>query len=355
MKIVLVGPGILPIPPKGWGAIEILIADQAEMLRRYGFEVEIINEAIKHICIAKINSLKADAVHFHYDEHIDWIKEITCPQIYITSHFGYLSSYKRNSIFLKNDFIYKLIRIIIKITPQKLCRLFGFNTKHRNLIEYYSIFKKFLTTKAQIICLSKEIDHTYKEFNSQANRTIFHNGARADLIRFSEKAKYEQKAICIGKIEERKKQAYLQDILEIQFVGPIVDKRFNKNNKNYLGIWTRKELFANLTNYSTLVLISNGEAHPLVCCEALMAGLGLVISEEASANIDRSLPFINIIDKRNINQKDYIFDIIRQNIQISKIHRKEIRQYALSHFNIEKLMTQYPPIKNHNLKIANKF
>ena len=28
MKVAIVGPGIMPIPPTGWGAVEILIWDQ---------------------------------------------------------------------------------------------------------------------------------------------------------------------------------------------------------------------------------------------------------------------------------------------------------------------------------------
>ena len=27
MKLVIIGPGIMPIPPKGWGAVESLIWD----------------------------------------------------------------------------------------------------------------------------------------------------------------------------------------------------------------------------------------------------------------------------------------------------------------------------------------
>ena len=345
MKIVLVGPGILPIPPKGWGAIEILIADQAEMLRKLEHRVYIVNEASSTKAIKRINSLEADIVHFHYDEHIDCISKITCPKVYITSHFAYISSYSKSSIFFKNNIIFFLTRITFKFIPKRLFKFLGLSLKQRNLIEYYYIFKKFLKTKAKVICLSKEIENTYKEFNYKTDTTIFHNGARVDLIKFKEKAKYENEAICIGKIEERKKQAYIQDLLNIKFVGPIVDKRFNKNNENYLGVWTRKKLFENITNYSTLVLISDGEAHPLVCCEALIAGLGLVISEEASANIDKSLPFINIISKENIYKKEYLDKKIRENINISKKYRKEIRKYGLSKFNIEKIMKEYPPIQ----------
>ena len=344
MKIILVGPGILEIPPRGWGAIEILIADQAEMLKRSGYDVHIVNERNKQKAIEQINIENGDVVHLHYDEHIDWVKEIKCKKIFITSHFGYLSSYSRYSIFFKNLFIFMMLRIIIKIIPQRISKVFTLDTKKRNLIEYYHIFKKFLTTKAKVICLSKEIQDTYKDFNSQAKLTVFHNGARADLIKFSDKAKYLNQAICIGKIEIRKKQSFLQDMNSIKFVGPIVDKKFKKRNENYLGIWTRDYLYENLTNYSTLVLISNGEAHPLVCCEALIAGLGLVISEEASANLDKSLPFIHIINEKNINKKDYIYQKIKENIKISNLYRKEIRKYALNRFNIEKLMNKYPPI-----------
>ncbi len=353
MKIILVGPGLLPIPPQGWGAIEILIADQSEMLKRLGYKVSIVNETNKRKAIDKINYLKGDIVHLHYDEHIDWVAEIDCPKIYITSHFGYLSSYSKRSILFKNKLIFLLVKLIFKLTPQRICRLIGLSIKQRNLIEYFYIFEKFLATKAKVICLSEEIINTYKEFNSKASLTLFHNGGRVDLINYSEKAKYDNEAICVGKIEIRKKQAYLQNIKGIKFVGPIVDKKFNNKNKNYLGIWTREHLFYNLTKYSTLVLISDGEAHPLVCCEALIAGLGLVISEEASANIDKSLPFINIIKRNDIYREDYISDIIKNNIKTSKKYRNEIREYGLSKFNIEILMKEYPPIRDSFIKEIN--
>ena len=36
MKITLVGPGIMPIPPKGWGAVEILVWDTKNALETLG-------------------------------------------------------------------------------------------------------------------------------------------------------------------------------------------------------------------------------------------------------------------------------------------------------------------------------
>ena len=46
MKIAIVGPGIMPIPPTGWGAVEILIWDQKLALEELGHEVRIVNTYI---------------------------------------------------------------------------------------------------------------------------------------------------------------------------------------------------------------------------------------------------------------------------------------------------------------------
>ena len=43
MKITLVGPGIMPIPPTGWGAVEILVWDTKNALEDLGHEVQILN------------------------------------------------------------------------------------------------------------------------------------------------------------------------------------------------------------------------------------------------------------------------------------------------------------------------
>ena len=43
MRIAIVGPGIMPIPPTGWGAVEILIWDSKVALEKLGHVVKIIN------------------------------------------------------------------------------------------------------------------------------------------------------------------------------------------------------------------------------------------------------------------------------------------------------------------------
>jgi hypothetical protein len=43
MKISIIGPGIMQIPPVGWGAVESLIWDYKISLEKLGHKVQIIN------------------------------------------------------------------------------------------------------------------------------------------------------------------------------------------------------------------------------------------------------------------------------------------------------------------------
>ena len=90
MKIAIIGPGIMPIPPTGWGAVEILIHDMRCSLEDLGHEVHIVNVRDKNEIIRQTNLINADFVHVQYDEHIDIVPHINCDNIAITSHYGYL-------------------------------------------------------------------------------------------------------------------------------------------------------------------------------------------------------------------------------------------------------------------------
>jgi len=54
MKISIIGPGLMPIPPKGWGAVESLIWDMANALKDLGQEVQIINTTDPNKVLAAI-------------------------------------------------------------------------------------------------------------------------------------------------------------------------------------------------------------------------------------------------------------------------------------------------------------
>ena len=135
----------------------------------------------------------------------------------------------------------------------------------------------------------------------------------------------------MAKIEERKRQYVYQSLDNIDFVGNYSNSNFNIKHKNYLGHWDKDMLYKNLSNYSNLILLSNGEADPLAVKEVLIAGLGVVISECATANLDLSKPYITVIPDEKLNDLKYVEKII-ENIEISNRLRHEIREYGIENF-----------------------
>ena len=80
MKLALVGPGIMPIPPDGWGAVESLIWDYSVELRELGHDGVIINTPNWNDIIQYLNEDQYDFVHVHYDVFfplLDMISEET--------------------------------------------------------------------------------------------------------------------------------------------------------------------------------------------------------------------------------------------------------------------------------------
>ena len=95
MKIALVGPGIMSIPPIGWGAVEILIWDYYNVLRKMGHEVDIVNiirqntweQSIPNSnyslrLISVLNSKDYDFIHIHYDCLFHIMPKLKCKCFY---------------------------------------------------------------------------------------------------------------------------------------------------------------------------------------------------------------------------------------------------------------------------------
>jgi len=291
MKIALVGPGIMPIPPTGWGAVEILIWDTKNALEKLGHKVHIVNTKDGRQIIEEINNFRPDFVHVHYDEFVPIIPYIQYPNA-ITSHFGYL---ERPELF--NG--------------------------------YVNILNAFTQIKPNVFCLSEGIKNVYKVMSGIPSERLFvtPNGVDTAKFRTVEKPKYPDRSIYLAKIDYRKRQHLFQDINSLWFAGNNADSRFN-TKKNYLGEWSKDVLYQELTEYGNLVLLSDGEAHPLVCMEALAAGLGVVVCEWGKANLDTDKEFITVIPERKINDLKYVEDAIIKNREYSIAHRDEILKYA---------------------------
>jgi glycosyltransferase involved in cell wall biosynthesis len=311
MKIVLIGPGIMTIPPKNWGAVESIIWDYYENLNKRNYEVYIVNNKNPNIMIQETNSHNPDVVHIMYDDYVFIAPYLNCNRTYYTSHYAYIT----NPNFEETQKWY-------------------FNNIFRKVIEN----KDFIFINA----ISEEIKKIYIKYGFPENKiNVICNGSREDLFRFSTNPTKRNKSIYIAKIEMRKSQYKYQSIQDIDFVGNYHNSKFDTNNPNYLGEWDKKTLYNNMTDYGNLVLLSDGEADPLVVKEALMAGLGVVISECSCANLDLSKRFITIIPNEKIHDLEYVNNKIIENRKYSIEHREDIRKYALENFSWEKVIDKY--------------
>ena len=315
MRIVLVGPGIMPIPPTGWGAVEILIWDTKNALEKLGHEVKIINTKDGRQIIDQINEFRPDFVHVHYDEFIPIIPYIQYPCA-ITSHFGYLER------------------------PEM------FNG-------YVNVLNAFTQIKPNVFCLSEGIKNVYRVMSNIENKKLFvtPNGVDTSRFRTTDIPKYPNRSIYLAKIDYRKRQHMFQSIDSLWFAGNIADNRFN-TEKNYLGEWSKEVLFKDLTDYGNLVLLSDGEAHPLVCMEALAAGLGVVVTEWGKANLDADKEFITIIPESKVNDLEFVENAIIENREYSIAHRDEILEYAKEFEWKAVLKKHYIPAVEHLVSLV---
>jgi len=304
MKIGIIGPGEMPIPPEGWGGVEALIWNYKLELEKQGHEVGITNTKDLNAVVGAMNSWEPDFVHLQYDVYADIMPYIKAPAKAMTSHYPYLD--------------YPSMRK-----------------------DYEWIFHKFCQNHSNIFTLSDLNSEHFKSFGAKEDLLwTWIYGVNTENFKFEDEASLPDKTICLGKIEPRKQQAYLQFLNEnIDFAGPHVDTRFDKNDGSYLGVWTRDQVYNDLTNYANMILFSDGEAAPQVTCEALLSGIGLVVSKEASANLDTSLPFIDVVD-RSIAYTD-LKEIIKKNRENSLKYRKEIREYGMENFDISKCVSRY--------------
>ena len=315
MKIVLVGPGIMPIPPTGWGAVEILIWDTKNALEKLGHKVKIINTKDGRQIIDQINEFRPDFVHVHYDEFIPIIPYIQYPCA-ITSHFGYLER------------------------PEM------FNG-------YVNVLNAFTQIKPNVFCLSEGIKNVYRVMSGIKDEKLFvtPNGVDTSRFRTTDMPKYPNRSIYLAKIDYRKRQHMFQSIDSLWFAGNIADNRFN-TDKNYLGEWSKEILFKDLTDYGNLVLLSDGEAHPLVCMEALAAGLGVVVTEWGKANLDADKEFITIIPESKVNDLEFVENAIIKNREYSIAHRDEILEYAKEFEWKAVLKRHYIPAVEHLVSLV---
>ena len=309
MNICLIGPGIMPIPPEGWGGVEHLIWNFSKQLKKDGDEVTIINIPDLQDIIKEANSHDFDAVHLHYDQFANIMPHLKCEKKMITSHYPYLENPESQYVFL------------------------------------YDLLKN---SGSHVVSLSDRIKEEFvRRGIDGTDVSVLPCGIDTDLYTLDETALHSDRSIVVGKIEPRKRQAFLQKKnLNIDFIGNNADPSFDTTDSCYFGEQSKQDIMENLTAYANMILLSSGEAHPFVCLEGMAAGLGLVLSEQSTANLDLSQPFITVIPDDKIDDIAYLWEKIIENRQVSLGMRKEIREYCYTNFDWSSIIKQYKEIIN---------
>ena len=249
-----------------------------------------------------------DFVLIEYDDYV-----VLCPYIQypcaVTSHFGYIEQ-------LHKDGGYK-----------------------------QRVFDQFASIKPNVFGLSDGIIDVYRNLAGIPEEKLFvtPNGVNLDTFRKTLNPQHGDRSVYLAKVDHRKRQWLFQNIESLYFAGnidPSSQGRFDETSKNYLGEWSKKKLHHELTEYGNLVLLSDGEAHPLVCMEALSAGLGIVVTEWGKANLDLDKDYITVIPESRIEDIDYIERSIIENREISLQNRKDILEYS-EHFDWKKVISEY--------------
>jgi glycosyltransferase involved in cell wall biosynthesis len=332
MKLALIGPGILNIPPRTWGAVEIIIWNHKVYLEQLGHEVDIYNSTDLASVAREINDKEYDFIHLQYDAYTGFFNAHLTKPFCVTSHYG--------------------------------------NLPNPNLWENpYPVFFMHAFATPGIICLSDRIRDVYYQCGYTKYLAVLRNGVEFDKFAFDPVG--NGKAVCIGNIQPRKRQAMLanfaKDKVQIDFVGPnpavtvsdidsiggtidifsgFKEKGFAENSTcRYLGSWSKQEIYTRLTEYSCLVLLSVSEADPLVVKEALAAGLSIIVSEHASANLDER-EFITVIPEKDMDA-DTVVAAIEAATSRNGQFRTEIREYARTKFDYKVVVHDYIKIMEH--------
>ena len=271
-----------------------------------GHDIQILNDSNPNKMLNQMHEFEPDFVHINYDDWVPLYPHIKYPCA-CTTHFAYL------------------------------------NIDRRDMMGPYKerVFDMFSLIKPVVFGLSDTVNRAYQYLAGIPQEKLFlnPNGVMLDNFRVTDDPKHSEASIYLAKIDHRKRQFLFQKIKSLYYAGNIAEDRFDQS-KNYLGEWKKETLFQNLTEYGNLVLLSDGEAHPLVVAEAFSAGLGVVLSEWATANLDLNRKFISVVPEDMIYNTKYIEHKITQNREYSIHNRQEILDYA-KEFEWTIILTDY--------------
>jgi glycosyltransferase involved in cell wall biosynthesis len=305
MKITLVGPGTLPIPPDGWGAIETVIWELSQALAEAGHDITILNRS-GVLAALRARPWQADIVHVHFDAHLP------------------------------------MWRKLARVLP---FRLIATTHSPRAAGEWSDQDERSFSVLLQCsrhLALSEQIADNLRRRNPRIQVVVVPNGVAVNT--FTIRSSGNGRAICLGRWEQRKQQAELCEFLSgvpevpCDFVGPGLEAAVTlpASHLRHLGEWTRDQVRERLTEYSVLLVPSAAEAHSLVTIEAAAAGVPVVVTPEAAANLPGDAPWCRVVAL-----DDQFVEAAKGFIHSGQGVRTAARAYAERHFSWDAVAARY--------------
>lgn len=304
-RIALVANGHLPIPPVGWGAVEAIIWDVATRLRARGHDVVIVNVGRRKAPFVLLRE--------HLRKPFDWVHVHDDRSVASATLAGRLAGFP-----------------VVATGHGPHGR--GPDHERRVLRQFMRLAK----ARYHVALTNGQRDGILTE-DPSARVAVLGNGTDTDAIRFHPGG--NGRAICLGRVSERKRQADVARLLgaagvPLDIVGPDPDGLLGEIPR--LGEWDRATMQARLGEWSALVLLSTAEAHPLVVMEALAAGVPVVVSPEAAENLDVARPFVRVV-----SADEDLADAVRSFLDDDPEVRREAREYAVARYDYENWLDVY--------------
>lgn len=308
LRIALIGPGIMPIPPVGWGAVEQIIWDKAVLLRKLGHFVEIINTKNTEEIIEKVNLGNFDIAHVHYDHYWTVIPRLTAKVRCITSHYPYIDNPQK----WPQDNYEPIFKVLVELTKLPNTFLYPASEKDRQV---------FLQ----------------KGGADPSKVKLYKNGIPVDKYSVKEDPHFGNRTVCLAKIEKRKRQHLTYWHPNVDYIG-----KGDFHHPNFRGEIGHDILYKLLTDYGNLVMLSEGEnGTPLVVKEGMAAGLGCVLSKSAANELPPDLPWVTVLSEEDIAKPTLVETAIEQNRMTCRSMRTQIRNWVQENWDMETFLKEY--------------
>ena len=306
---LVVGPGLLTIPPPGWGAVETIIDEMSTELAVTRPTMVLNSDSVR--LWWRAFRVRHDAIHVHYDMRIGrvskWrrLSNRTTP-IVAWSHYAYLG--------------------LPEVPAPHFDRIWRHIERH---LGEHDVF----------VALNPSIAEMASS-RLRARVIMLPNGSDFDPI---VETKPTRGVLVLGKVDPRKRQYELSDLVlhdtDLTCVGPIADGRVrdliardptSARSRIFVGEWTRSRLAEEMPRRRVLLLPSDAEADALVLYEAQLAGLSIVCSRPALGAQDDSLPWIHTFDLET--SLEGVNELCQRAMEENAIHRTAIMEYARENF-----------------------